>query len=107
MTFFINQPIIILIYLNTMLRFAYLTLFCWLTACATASLETGKPMPERGDKSSVAQLAKNDLDRMADVELEENTKSLRLLMTKLYKRNPKELAKSTSESSEKNDGLGV
>ena len=84
-----------------MLRFAYLTLFCWLTACATASLETGKPMPERGDKSSVAQLAKNDLDRMADVELEENTKSLRLLMTKLYKRNPKELAKSTSESSEK------
>lgn len=33
---------------------------------------------------------------MADVEMRENTASLRLLMTKLYKRNPRELRKSTS-----------
>jgi hypothetical protein len=33
---------------------------------------------------------------MADVEMRENMQSLRLLMTKLYKRNPAELKKSTS-----------
>ncbi len=38
---------------------------------------------------------------MADVELAENTQSLRLLITKLYKRNPRELSKSTSDSMDK------
>jgi len=38
---------------------------------------------------------------MADVELEENTQSLRNLMLKLYKRNPHELAKSTADNAEK------
>lgn len=33
---------------------------------------------------------------MADVQMRENTESLRLLMVKLYKRNPRELRKSTS-----------
>ncbi len=58
-------------------------------------------MPERSDRSSASQLAKNDLDRMADVEIAENTQSLRTLMLKLYKRNPRELAKSTSDNAEK------
>jgi len=44
---------------------------------------------------------KNDFDRMADVELEENTQSLRNLMLKLYKRNPHELAKSTADNADK------
>ncbi len=44
----------------------------------------------------MAQLGKSDLDRVADVEMRENTQSLRLLMTKLYKRNPRELKKSTA-----------
>ena len=38
---------------------------------------------------------------MADVELAENTQSLRVLMTKLYKRNPQQLAKSTSDPADK------
>lgn len=38
---------------------------------------------------------------MADVELAENTQSLRNLMLKLYKRNPNQLAKSTSDNAEK------
>ena len=38
---------------------------------------------------------------MADVELAENTQSLRVLMTKLYKRNPQQLAKSTSDPIDK------
>ena len=38
---------------------------------------------------------------MADVELAENTQSLRVLMTKLYKRNPQQLAKSTADPADK------
>lgn len=68
-----------------------------LTACVTTSPNPGsKPVPEQEDRSSFSQLGKSDLDRMADVEMRENTQSLRLLMTKLYKRNPRELRKSTS-----------
>ena len=72
-----------------------------LGACATNSPVAGKPIPERHDRSSGSQLAKSDFDRMADVEYAENKQSLRTLMLKLYKRNPRELAKSTSDSAEK------
>lgn len=68
-----------------------------LAACATStSAVNGKHVPQHRDRSSVSQLGKSDLDRMADVEMRENTESLKLLMTKLYKRNPRELRKSTS-----------
>ena len=70
-------------------------------ACSTNTPIEGKPIPERGDRSSANQLAKNDFDRMADVELEENTRSLKNLMLKLYKRNPIQLAKSTADNAEK------
>ncbi len=60
-----------------------------------------KAIPERSDRSSGSQLAKTDFDRMADVEISENIQSLRNLMIKLYKRNPHELAKSTTDSAEK------
>ena len=72
-----------------------------LCACASNTPIEGKPIPERGDRSSANQVLKNDFDRMADVELFENTQSLRHLMSKLYKRNPHELAKSTSDNAEK------
>lgn len=58
-------------------------------------------MPERAERSSATQFMKTDFDRMADVELAENTLSLKTLMLKLYKRNPQELAKSTSDPAEK------
>jgi hypothetical protein len=68
-----------------------------LAACATSnSAVNGKSVPQHRDRSSMNQLGKSDLDRMADVEIRENTESLKLLMTKLYKRNPRELRKSTS-----------
>ena len=70
-------------------------------ACSINSPIEGKPIPERDDRSSANQLAKNDFDRMADVELEENTHSLKSLMLKLYKRNPNQLAKSTTDNAEK------
>ena len=74
---------------------------CLITGCVTSTAITGKPIPERSDRSSASQLGKNDFDRMADVELAENTQSLRNLMLKLYKRNPQELAKSTADNAEK------
>lgn len=73
--------------------------FCFslLPACVTTAPHPGsKPVPEQNDRSSFTQLGKSDLDRMADVQMRENAQSLRLLMTKLYKRNPHELRKSTA-----------
>jgi hypothetical protein len=72
-----------------------------LSACASNTPLEGKPIPERSDRSSASQLGKSDFDRMADVELAENTQSLKNLMLKLYKRNPHELAKSTADNAEK------
>ena len=84
------------------MKITYWLILCvFFNACAANSPITGKHIPERSDRSSANQLVKNDFDRMADVELAENTQSLRVLMTKLYKRNPHELAKSTSDPAEK------
>ncbi len=77
-----------------------------LSSCASTSLTSvesvaHKNVPEHQDRSSISQLAKTDFDRMADVEVRENAESLRVLMLKLYKRNPHELQKSTPDSAEK------
>ena len=53
------------------------------------------------DRQSGNQLGKTDFDRMADHEIRENIQSLRTLMIKLYRRNPSELKKSTSDDAEK------
>ena len=82
-----------------------LALFGILSACTTTSNNTSalpeKTIPEQQDRSTFNQLGKSDFDRMADVEVRENTESLRLLMLKLYKRNPQELHKSTPDGAEK------
>ena len=76
--------------------------FClgfFLLGCASqVAPVNGKRLPDQKDGSSLSHLMKSDIDRMADVEMRENTQSLRVLMTKLYKRNPAELKKSTSGS---------
>ena len=70
---------------------------CLLTACASQMAPVnGKRLPDQKDGGSLGHLMKSDIDRLADVESRENTQSLRVLMTKLYKRNPAELKKSTS-----------
>lgn len=72
-----------------------------LAACATTEpARNSKPIPQHDDRNSIRQLGKTDFDHLADVEMRENTQSLRLLMIKLYKRNPRELRKSTAESAE-------
>jgi hypothetical protein len=80
-----------------------LLLLCLLPACANKLIANTptKTIPERADRSAINQLAKGDYDRMADVEMRENIDSLRLLMLKLYKRNPQELHKSTPDPAEK------
>ena len=75
----------------------YVVVTSLICGCASQTAPVnGKRLPEQGDGSSVSQLMKSDIDRLADVEMRENTQSLRVLMTKLYKRNPAELKKSTS-----------
>jgi hypothetical protein len=66
----------------------------------TVSTTSKQTMRDRPDKSTLNQLMKNDIDRLADIELAENTESLKTLMLKLYKRNPQELAKSTSDKAD-------
>lgn len=83
----------------------FAVLISMLSGCANISKNTAtqpaKPIPEQQDRSTINQLGKGDSDRMADVEIRENTESLRLLMLKLYKRNPHELQKSTTDVAEK------
>jgi hypothetical protein len=86
---------------STALRPAWILACSLVVACSSNAPIAGKPIPERGDRSSANQLVKNDFDRMADVELAENTLSLKNLMLKLYKRNPNQLAKSTTDKAEK------
>ena len=76
-----------------------------LIGCATPLSNTKstsvKVIPAQQDRTTFNQLIKSDFDRMADVEMYENSESLRTLMLKLYKRNPHELQKSTSDEPEK------
>lgn len=87
------------------LWYQYTLLFIGLqlfAGCATSpSDERYKAIPEQQDRTSFSQLGKTDYDRLADVEMRENSASLRTLMVKLYKRNPQELRKSTSDPLEK------
>jgi len=79
-----------------------LVMLAILQGCASSSAPVnGKMVPTQNDANSLNQLIKTDLDRLADIELRETTASLRLLMTKLYKRNPIYLKKSTSDNVDK------
>lgn len=72
-----------------------------LSACATTDpAKNSKPIPQQQERNLFSQLGKADFDHLADVEMRENTQTLRVLMTKLYKRNPRELRKSTSNNAE-------
>jgi hypothetical protein len=84
-----------------MARLLLVMLILMLSACVTTSsnappVDESKQVRHLENRNSLGQLGKADLDRMADVQMQENTNSLRLLMTKLYKRNRRELKKSTS-----------
>jgi hypothetical protein len=82
-----------------------LFLICAVTAFSSACSSTApakgsKPIPQQEDRSSFKQFGKSDFDRFADVEMRENTQTLRVLMAKLYKRNPRELAKGGANNAD-------
>ena len=81
---------------NNSLLFFILMLLSFLLVQTSNAKEIVEP-----DRQSGSQLGKSDFDRMADHEIRENIQSLKSLMIKLYKRNPVELKKSTSEDAEK------
>jgi hypothetical protein len=81
---------------NNSLLFFILMLLSFLLIQTSNAKEIVEP-----DRQSGSQLGKSDFDRMADHEIRENIQSLKSLMIKLYKRNPVELRKSTSEDAEK------
>ncbi len=86
---------------NSCRLLAFVAAVLLLAACATPEpIKNGKNIPQQSDRNLFSQLAKSDMDRMADVEMRENSQTLRLLMTKLYKRNPHELRKNTTVSAE-------
>lgn len=51
-------------------------------------------IPQEPDQSPLQQLAKSEINRLADLEVRRNIDSLRTIMLKLYKRNPVELRKT-------------
>lgn len=80
-------------------------IFLLITACASnkplTNTRNGEQKSPRQSQGFASHLLKTDFNRMADLELEENMQSLSVLMLKLYKRNPNQLAKSTSDSAQR------
>ena len=72
----------------------------WPPAPLQNQLKTARHIPQQSDRNLFSQLGKSDIDRLADVEMRENTQTLRMLMAKLYKRNPRELRKNTTVNAE-------
>lgn len=64
-----------------------------LTGCAGSSIKAkdGKTKPEK--EWHISNLAKTDIDEVAEAHLEESLATLKLIMEKLYRRNPRELRK--------------
>jgi len=73
---------------------------CLLAACTSTSTSpptaspTGRRPPPTEATFKLSDLAKSDIDAVAEVHLQESIASAKLLMEKLYRRNPRELHKS-------------
>src|SRR6185436_10890587 len=83
------------------MRFAPL-LCAALVACSAqptfppAAPNTGKRQPPVERDFRLSDVAKSDVDAVAEVNARESLASARLLMEKLYRRNPRELRKGNS-----------
>jgi hypothetical protein len=73
---------------------------CLATACSSTpdypptAPSTGRRTPPQEAAFSASDLLKADIDSVAEVHLRESIASAKLLMEKLYRRNPRELRKS-------------
>ena len=78
----------------------------FLAACAStptyppAAPATGRRPPPAEAPFKLSDLAKSDIDAVAEVNLRESIASAKLLMEKLYRRNPRELRKSDAGTPE-------
>ncbi len=61
---------------------------------------TGRRPPPREAPFSVGEVLKSDIDAVAEVHLRESIASAKLLMEKLYRRNPRELGKGGTATPE-------
>ena len=79
---------------------------CLLVACTSTAPypptapSTGQRPPPVEAQFKLADLAKSDIDAAAEVHLRESIASAKLLMEKLYRRNPRELKKSDLPTAE-------
>jgi len=79
---------------------------CLLAACASTPTypptapSTGRRPPPTEAPFKLSDLAKSDIDAVAEVHLRESIASAKLLVEKLYRRNPRELRKSDAVTPE-------
>ena len=87
-------------------RIGAIVAVCLVTACAStpvyppAAPSTGHRPPPREAPFSAGELLKSDIDAVAEVHLRESIASAKLLMQKLYRRNPRELRKDSAATLE-------
>ncbi len=77
--------------MNCLKQIIVLNAILILCACNKEIVRENKPVD---GGTGVSQIAKSDIDNVLDIHIQESQKLLRELMTKLYKRNPRELKKS-------------
>lgn len=72
-----------------------------LSACAAApSRPVGKSQPPASSGLRITSFAKSDIDSVAEIHQQESLAHLRILMEKLYRRNPREWKKAGQPSME-------
>ncbi len=69
-------------------------IFVWCAALLAACAQHGTTPPRTGGGFEPSQLAKSDIDRVAEAHQREIFNKLKSLTEKLYRRNPRELKKS-------------
>ena len=80
----------------------YITLFLFLSinfGCNKEIVRENKPIQK---EIGISQIVKSDIDNVLDVHIDESRRLLKELMSKLYKRNPRELKKSSYKMVEEN-----
>jgi hypothetical protein len=80
----------------------YITLFLFLSiifGCNKEIVRENKPIQK---EIGISQIVKSDIDNVLEVHVDESRRLLRELMSKLYKRNPRELKKSSYKMAEEN-----
>ena len=80
----------------------YITLFLFLSinfGCNKEIVRENKPIQK---EIGISQIVKSDIDNVLEVHVDESLRLLRELMSKLYKRNPRELKKSSYKMAEEN-----